>query len=168
MDCKDCVIDFNANPSKPRNPNAGLIVAAVAGGSAVLLSAICLPFVTPALRKICLPYVPATTSQVNNVLKALKGRQGSLIDLGSGDGRIVHAAATAGFKSVGVELNYWLVLYSRLRSLHLGINSLTEFRRQNMWKISLQPYNNVVIFGVDSMMGQLEEKCLLEMNSGSW
>ncbi len=32
---------------------------------------------------------------------------------GSGDGRIVLAAAQAGFKAVGVELNPWLVFYSR-------------------------------------------------------
>lgn len=53
------------------------------------ISALCLPFVSPALRKICLPYVPATTQQVENVLKALEGRSGTLVDLGSGDGRIV-------------------------------------------------------------------------------
>jgi hypothetical protein len=54
-----------------------------------LLSAICVPFVTPALRRICLPYVPATLDQVQNVLKGLEGRSGTLVDLGSGDGRIV-------------------------------------------------------------------------------
>ena len=53
------------------------------------LSALCLPFVTPALRRVCLPYVPATDVQVANVLRALKGRTGSLVDIGSGDGRIV-------------------------------------------------------------------------------
>lgn len=52
------------------------------------LTVVCVPFVSPALRKICLPYVPATTAQVENVFKALAGRKGSLIDLGSGDGRI--------------------------------------------------------------------------------
>ena len=64
------------------------------GGSAIALSLICLPFVTPALRKVCLPYVPATTAQVENVMTALlKNPQsrnlGKLIDIGSGDGRIV-------------------------------------------------------------------------------
>lgn len=59
------------------------------GGTAVGLMVVCAPFVTPALRRVCLPYVPATTSQVNNVLLALRGRHGSLLDLGSGDGRIV-------------------------------------------------------------------------------
>lgn len=48
-----------------------------------------MPFVTPALRRIVLPYVPATTQQVENIFLGLKGRSGTLIDLGSGDGRIV-------------------------------------------------------------------------------
>lgn len=59
------------------------------GGVSVALSIICYPFVSPALRKVCLPYVPATNVQVQNVLSVIKGRQGKLVDLGSGDGRIV-------------------------------------------------------------------------------
>lgn len=49
----------------------------------------CYPFVSPALRKVCLPYVPATNLQIQNVLSVIKGRKGKLVDLGSGDGRIV-------------------------------------------------------------------------------
>lgn len=63
----------------------------ISGGAAVALSAICFPFVLPAFRRVCLPYVPASTEQVGNVLKALKGRKGNLVDIGSGDGRIVSA-----------------------------------------------------------------------------
>lgn len=53
------------------------------------LSILCAPFVSPALRKHCLPYIPATEEQVKNIFKALSNRSGTLIDLGSGDGRIV-------------------------------------------------------------------------------
>jgi hypothetical protein len=61
----------------------------VTGGTAVALSVICLPFVLPAIRRVCLPYVPATATQIRNVMHALAGRTGRLVDLGSGDGRIV-------------------------------------------------------------------------------
>lgn len=61
----------------------------IAGGIATAISVVCFPFVSPAFRKICLPYVPATHQQIKNVIRALNGRSGSLIDLGSGDGRIV-------------------------------------------------------------------------------
>lgn len=67
----------------------GLVVTGVLGGSLLALYAVAAPFVTPALRKVCLPFVPATSAQVEHVLRALQGRAGSLVDIGSGDGRIV-------------------------------------------------------------------------------
>ena len=69
----------------------GVIVTGVLGGSLVALYAVAAPFVTPALRKVCLPFVPATTAQVENVLRVLRARTGTLVDIGSGDGRIVSA-----------------------------------------------------------------------------
>lgn len=69
----------------------GVIVTGVLGGSLFALYAVAAPFVTPALRKVCLPFVPATTAQVENVLRMLRARSGTLVDIGSGDGRIVSA-----------------------------------------------------------------------------
>ena len=111
-ECESLEHEFAKNPGGKPPKNRGLIFVAIAGtkslsflsivlaamtklffslagGSAIALSALCLPFVTPALRRVCLPYVPATDVQVANVLRALKGRTGSLVDIGSGDGRIV-------------------------------------------------------------------------------
>lgn len=67
----------------------GLIVTCALGGSLVTLYAVAGPFVAPALRKVCLPFVPATNTQVRNVLSVLRSRPGTLVDIGSGDGRIV-------------------------------------------------------------------------------
>lgn len=82
-------------PSSPPNRRAGLLVAGVAGGIGLAVSLAAIPFLTPALRKVCIPYVPATPNQLANVVRAL-GRTGlttkelgPLIDLGSGDGRVV-------------------------------------------------------------------------------
>ncbi|XP_077348095.1 ATP synthase subunit C lysine N-methyltransferase isoform X5 [Lithobates pipiens] len=68
----------------------GLFVTGVVGGTLMTLYAIATPFVAPAFRKICLPYVPATNEQIRNVLKMLQLRSGHLVDIGSGDGRIVN------------------------------------------------------------------------------
>lgn len=79
-----------AAPPEPRSRSRlGVIVTGVLGGSLVALYAVAAPFVTPALRRVCLPFVPATSTQVENVLRVLRGRTGSLVDIGSGDGRIV-------------------------------------------------------------------------------
>ena len=152
------------------------------GGLGIGLTAVSLPFIFPFFRRVCLPYVPATDKQISNVLEALRGRSGTLIDLGSGDGRIVSspffkkkknlkfilpkkiqihlnlyffqvfATAKKGFKSTGLELNPWLVIYSKLTAYYLKLNGKTKFLKCDLWKFDLKPYNNVVIFGVDSMV----------------
>ena len=67
----------------------GIWTAWVLGGSCFVLVGISVPFVLPALRKYCLPYVPATPTQIEKVLLHLKGRTGKVVDIGSGDGRVV-------------------------------------------------------------------------------
>ncbi|XP_049679903.1 ATP synthase subunit C lysine N-methyltransferase isoform X1 [Accipiter gentilis] len=141
-----------------RRRNWGLLVTAGVGGTLVALYAVVTPFVTPALRKVCLPFVPATSTQIQNVLKMLENRSGSLVDIGSGDGRIVIAAAKRGFKAVGYELNPWLAWYSRYRAWRDGVHQNTKFYISDLWKVSFSHYTNVVVFGVPQMMPQLEKK----------
>ena len=121
------------------------------------LSIVCFPFVSPALRRHCLPYVPATTQQLKNVIGALRqeGKGGLLIDIGSGDGRITIEAAKAGVCSQahGVELNRWLVYYSKWMAYRNGVVATTKFFKKDLWKTSLTPYNQIVIFGVEEMVG---------------
>ncbi|XP_060110388.1 ATP synthase subunit C lysine N-methyltransferase isoform X1 [Heteronotia binoei] len=136
----------------------GLLATGILGGSLVVLYSIATPFVAPALRKHCLPFVPATPKQIDNVLSVLKGRSGSLVDIGSGDGRIVIAAAKVGFKAVGYELNPWLVWYSRYHAWKAGVHHNAKFYISDLWKVSFSQYTNVVIFGVPQMMLHLEDK----------
>ncbi|XP_012224351.1 ATP synthase subunit C lysine N-methyltransferase [Linepithema humile] len=141
-----------------KSSKIGLALIAATGGIATAISVVCFPFVSPAFRRICLPYVPATHQQIKNVIQALNGRSGSLIDLGSGDGRIVLAAAKHGFKAHGIELNTWLVWYSRLKALTNGLSNNTAFFKQDLWKYNLGKYDNIVVFGVDQMMEDIEKK----------
>ncbi|KAJ2942814.1 hypothetical protein O0L34_g15001 [Tuta absoluta] len=148
------------SPSKLSSLGKALICTT--GGLAVGVSIVCIPFVSPAFRRICLPYVPATTDQLAGVTRALAGRSGKLLDVGSGDGRIVFTAAKLGFKADGVELNPWLVYYSRIAALLDPKSRGTKFYRRNLWTFDLKPYNNIVIFGVEQMMKEFENKLLKE------
>lgn len=86
----DLINDPNSYPPKPPMSTAGKVLVGVCAGTVVAITAATASFtILPALRKVVLPYVPATTQQVSNVMKVLRGRSGTLIDLGSGDGRIV-------------------------------------------------------------------------------
>ncbi|XP_053690847.1 ATP synthase subunit C lysine N-methyltransferase [Sabethes cyaneus] len=149
---------------------SGKILIAVTGGFGIGLSIICYPFLAPALRKHCLPYVPATTKQIGNVLSAINtsNKADKLLDIGSGDGRIVIAAAKArGIEAHGVELNPWLVLYSRISAVRTGVYANTRFYRKDLWKFDISKYNNIVIFGVEEMMQDLEQKVAQEAQSNA-
>ena len=78
-----------SSAEKPRWQRKGVWVAGIFGGTAFGLLALSFPFVLPALRRYCLPYVPATPIQIEKILLQLKGRPGKMVDLGSGDGRVV-------------------------------------------------------------------------------
>uniref|UniRef100_UPI00358FA626 ATP synthase subunit C lysine N-methyltransferase-like n=1 Tax=Myxine glutinosa TaxID=7769 RepID=UPI00358FA626 len=145
----------------------GLVLAGITGGAVFALYAVAVPFVLPALRAVCLPFVPATDKQLANVLSLLRGRRGRLADIGSGDGRIVIAAAKHGFQATGFELNPWLVWYSRFRAYHQGVQSRARFHKVDLWKVNFAEYDNIVIFGVPQMMKDLARKLEGELKSGT-
>jgi len=87
--------------SRPKLTKTGKILLGIAGASFVGVCAVTVPFLLPAARRVCLPYVPATDAQVQNVMSLLTGCEPQkLVDLGSGDGRIVIEAAKHGFQVV--------------------------------------------------------------------
>ena len=168
--CTDLQAEFAKNPGGLPPKRAGLIIAGIVGGAGIAITTICVPFVLPALRAVCLPYVHATTTQLGNVSKALRGRSANhptLVDIGSGDGRIVIQAARSGFSAHGVELNRWLVYFSRWSAWRSGMRGQATFARQDLWKSDMSKFNNVVIFGVEQMMNQLESKLEKELVQGS-
>ena len=86
------LVEFSAETAKSDKPaltKTGVLILGISGVSFFGVYAVATPFLLPALRRICLPFVPATDTQVRNVFSALRGRSGTLIDIGSGDGRIV-------------------------------------------------------------------------------
>lgn len=60
--------------------------------------------------------------------------------------------AKAHFKSHGVELNPWLVVYSKLNALKQGLSKDTKFFKRDLWKYDVSTYDNIVIFGVEQMV----------------
>ena len=62
------------------------------------------------------PYVPTHRKQVEQALDMLDVPKGStIVDLGSGDGVFLLAAAKRGYKAVGYELNVILWIVSSIR-----------------------------------------------------
>lgn len=66
---------------------------------------------------------------------------------------MITAAAKNGLHADGVELNTWLVQYSRLSALYHGVFNQTKFYQKDLWKFDVSPYKYIVIFGVEQMVG---------------
>lgn len=122
----------------------------------------------PGFRKVPLklqvPYMPASARQVDNVMTLLKGRSGKMVDLGSGDGRIVLEAARRGFSpAVGYELNPWLVRLSYFYAWKSDYHRRVSYLREDLWKVRLQECKNISIFLAPSVLTLLENKMLEEL-----
>jgi SAM-dependent methyltransferase len=67
-------------------------------------------------------------------------------DLGSGDGRIVIAAARRGARGVGVELDSMLVEESRASADTVGVAPRAEFRQADLFATDLRPATVVTLY----------------------
>jgi hypothetical protein len=107
------------------------------------------------------PYLPTLKSQQTEALKLLALQPGqTLLELGSGDGRMLKAAAKLGVKSIGYELNPLLVLYSKL--VCYRYRQLVTIRWGNFWQIKLPACNGIYVFLLDRYMGKLHNKITQE------
>lgn len=82
-------IIMEQSSSSKKYQGKGIWALWLTGGAGIGLFALSIPFVLPALRRYCLPFVPATPIQIEKILHLLRGRGGKVVDLGSGDGRVV-------------------------------------------------------------------------------
>uniref|UniRef100_A0A914HAM7 Xenotropic and polytropic retrovirus receptor 1 n=1 Tax=Globodera rostochiensis TaxID=31243 RepID=A0A914HAM7_GLORO len=111
--------------------NVGFALACAVGASAVGVTALSVPFVLPAFRRVCLPYVPATECQIKNVMRLLEKCPpvpiSPLIDLGSGDGRVVTSHLTPEWRKQYIRYEE---LKSMLYDLMLEAPTETDARDQ--------------------------------------
>lgn len=89
------------------------------------------------------PYVPTKRRLLDNAFKELYplSKKDTLVDIGSGDGVVLRAAARYGAKAVGYEINPILVVISRLVSR----NPLITIRLADFWYAEL-PIDTTVVY----------------------
>ncbi|NP_001086333.1 adenine nucleotide translocase lysine methyltransferase L homeolog [Xenopus laevis] len=149
-------------------PVGGWGLLQIAGGTGLAAYTVWALVLMPGFRRVPLklqvPYMPASSKQVSNVMTLLKGRSGKMVDLGSGDGRIVLEAAKRGFHpALGYELNPWLVRLSYIYAWRAAYHSRVSYRREDLWKVKLNDCSNISIFLAPSVLSLLESKLLAEL-----
>jgi len=66
-----------------------------------------------------------------------------VVDLGSGDGRLIIAAAKIGARAIGYEIDPFLVKKSRAEIKKQGLSDLAEIRWQSFWTAD---FNQATVF----------------------
>lgn len=109
------------------------------------------------------PYLPTPDSVVAVMLKAAKVKAGDVVvDLGSGDGRIV-ITAVKNFharKGVGVEINSTLVKIARDNAAKAGVSDRVEFRNEDLFAYDLSSATVVTVYLLPEVNLKLRPKLL--------
>jgi cyclopropane fatty-acyl-phospholipid synthase-like methyltransferase len=111
------------------------------------------------------PYFPSLKPHVAAALKLLDLKKGQTVyDLGCGDGRFLRAAAKAGYKAVGYELNPFMFLFSWITTRKY--RQRVKVRFGNFWKTDISKADAVFVFLLDKYMEQLDDKLKKEGKKG--
>ncbi len=115
------------------------------------------------------PFVTTPDEVVAEMLAlAGTGRGDYVIDLGSGDGRIVIAAARRfGARGLGVDLDEKLVALSRENARSAGVAGRTEFRVQDALQTDLSGASVVTIYLLPQLIKELQPRVLGQMQPGA-
>lgn len=115
------------------------------------------------------PYVPTPQSIVDAMLAMGKvGANDYVIDLGSGDGRIVRTAARRlGATGIGVDIDERLVKMANDEAAREGIAQRARFVNQDLWKFDTSKATVVTVYLLPSIMPRLKEKLLAELKPGT-
>ncbi|MBY0437264.1 MAG: SAM-dependent methyltransferase [Burkholderiales bacterium] len=114
------------------------------------------------------PYVPTPWPVVKAMLElAQVGEKDFLIDLGSGDGRVViEAARTRGARGLGVELDPDLVQVSIDEARRLGVAGRALFERRDLFETDLSPATVVTLYLLPRLLRELQPR-LMRLRPGT-
>ncbi len=112
-------------------------------------------------------WVPTPAELVDGMLKLAKVTpEDYVIDLGSGDGRTVIAAAKLGAHAVGIEYNPDMVVLSKRNAAQEGVSSMVEFIEADLYEYDLSKATVITMFLLPEINLKLRPR-LLDLKPGT-
>ncbi len=113
------------------------------------------------------PYVATKVENLRKILRLAGIKKGKkFFELGSGDGRVVIAAAKLKAYSVGIEQSFIRVLMSKYKAKQEGLKN-ARFEHGNVFSKNLSSADIVYIYLLPKGVKRLEEKLKKELKKGS-
>lgn len=103
------------------------------------------------------PFLPTLNNRVEDALNLLELKPGqTMLELGSGDGRLMLAAAKKGIRSVGYEINPLLFTYSKV--LTWRYRKLVKIYCKNYWNVDWPKADGIYVFLLQPYMEKLNNR----------
>lgn len=114
------------------------------------------------------PWVPLEPFVIQNIMDMAKIKKGDIFyDLGSGDGRVVIAAALRGAKAYGVEIDSFRVWYSRICIFLFGLTGRAKIIQGDIFKIDLSNADVITTYLLQETNDKLFPKLDKELKEGA-
>ncbi|MBA2355653.1 MAG: class I SAM-dependent methyltransferase [Acidobacteria bacterium] len=115
------------------------------------------------------PYVPTPHDVVDKMLGlAGVGKTDVVYDLGSGDGRLVIAAAKQfGARGVGIDIDPERIAEARANAKQAGVESLVEFRQEDAMQAKLTDATVVTLYLLSSSNVKLRPMLVGQLKPGA-
>lgn len=107
------------------------------------------------------PFLPTHKPQVQIAFELIRLQQGqTLVELGSGDGRVLKEAAKRGINAIGYELNPILALYAYFNTF--SYRDRVKIICGNYWNQKLPASDAIFVFLMKPYMNRLNQKIMNE------
>src|SRR5688572_19036831 len=118
--------------------------------------------------KKIVPFVPSPQEVVDKMVEVAGVKKGDVVyDMGSGDGRIVIAAAKKGARAIGFEIDGDLVKEARENIRKAGVQNLAEIRQQDILTVDFSPASVVTLYHLPDVNLKLKPNVLSQLKPGS-
>lgn len=113
-------------------------------------------------------FAPTPKKRVDEILGLVKVKKGGLlVDIGSGDGRFLIAAAKRGIKSLGFEINPYFYILSLILVKLNKVDNKAQVKLANFWQQDLSSASLVCVF-IPLYHKKLEYKFRKELGKGTF
>lgn len=105
-----------------------------------------------------LPYVGAKKESIETMMNLANIKKGeTVVDLGSGDGRLLFEAAEKGGFGVGYEINPFMIFLSKLKRNLKGYDQEVKILNQSFWKADLKVADVILVYSLAKKMKKFED-----------
>lgn len=105
-----------------------------------------------------LPYVATKRHKIDTIIKFASIKEGeTVVDLGSGDGRLLIASAQKGANAIGYEINPFLIGITLVHAKIKGLADKISVYKSNLWRADLAVADVVFVYGRRKTMQKFED-----------